>query len=379
MCRIKAEQKEIDFIYQAPQQLPLIVEADEKRLRQVLINLLGNAIKFTPVGTVTFSIERVIREQEDGADASQTSLQFQVRDTGVGMYPDQLERIFLPFEQVGDCHQKQAGTGLGLAISRKLVQMMGAEIEVISQVGVGSTFGFVLSLPASWQGDKKQEQSSVETIVGYKGSRCKILLVEDRSENRDIVCQILAPLGFEILTAEDGREGLGMARMETPDLILSDLKMPVMDGFEMIRQLRSNAQFQTLPIIALSASAYERDRTQSKECGATGFLAKPLEIGQLLEKIQNHLQLEWIYQPAAEISVSETVTPTEIPVPAREHLEKLYHLARSGFLFDLTNALDQLVAENEELEPFCQQIEAWVEVFEDKKIKEFLHQSLNHL
>ncbi len=377
MCRIKAEQKGINFIYQAPQQLPQMIEADEKRLRQVLINLLGNAIKFTPVGMVTFSIDRGIREQEDGAGDSQTSLRFQVQDTGVGISPEQLELIFLPFEQVGDHRHKQGGTGLGLAISRKLVQMMGAEIEVTSQVGAGSTFGFEIFLPASWQADGEQSQSKPRTIVGYEGSRRKILLVEDRPESRDIVCQVLAPLGFEILTAEDGREGLEIARSETPDLILSDIKMPVMDGFELIQKLREREQFKAIPIIALSASAYERDRTHSKECGATEFMAKPLDIDQLLATMQNHLQLTWHYQAAAKPKISDqTVSTSEITLPKREMLENFYNLARCGLLFELKDELDQLRSGNEALAPFCQKIATWIERFEGKKIREFLQHTL---
>jgi len=378
MCRIKAEQKGIDFIYQAPQQLPQIIEADEKRLRQVLINLLGNAIKFTPVGTVTFAIERGIREQQDGADATQASLRFQVQDTGVGISPEQLEHIFLPFEQVGNRRHKEGGTGLGLAISRKLVQMMGTEIEVTSQVGAGSTFGFELLLPASWQADREQSQSRSRTIVGYEGSRRKLLLVEDRPESRDIVCQVLAPLGFEILTAEDGCEGLEMAQSQTPDLILSDLKMPVMDGFELIRQLRSSEPFKGVPIIALSASAYERDRAQSQEYGATEFLAKPVDINQLLATMQTHLQLTWRYQAATDSEISDQAASSqEMKLPEREILENFYNLARCGLLFELKDDLDQLQESNEALAPFCQRIATWIDGFEGKKIREFLQHALD--
>ena len=377
ICRIKAEQKGIEFIYQAPQKLPQIVEADEKRLRQVLINLLDNAIKFTSVGTVTFSIERIAGKQEDRADKSEVSLRFQVQDTGVGMSPDQLEHIFQPFEQVGDyCHQ-QGGTGLGLPISRKLMQMMGAEIEVTSQVDIGSRFGFVLSLLANWQADEAQGQDRLETIVGYEGSKRKILLVEDRSENRDIVCQVLAPLGFEILTAEDGREGLEIAWSETPDLILSDLKMPVMDGFELIQQLRNSERLQAVPIIALSASAYERDRAKSKAYGATDFLAKPLEVKQFLEKLKEHLQLEWIEQKesreTAISSQSELLSAEITALPDAEVLEQISQLAKHGLYLEIEEQLDCLAANNTAYVPFCRQIEGWVDEFDGEKIQAFLY------
>jgi len=382
MCLIKAKQKGIAFIDRASRSLPPMIEADEKRLRQVLINLLGNAIKFTAKGKVTFWVECITREpvrkQGNEMDNFRASLRFQIQDTGVGMSPDQLEQIFLPFEQVGDRRQQQAGAGLGLAISRKLVQMMGAEIEVSSEVGVGSCFGFVLSFPASWQADREQGQSSSKTIMGYKGSRRKILLVEDCLETRDIVREVLAPLGFDLLIAEHGQAGLERARSETPDLILSDLKMPVMDGFEMIQQLRNSEQFQSVPMIVLSASVYERDRIQSQKCGATDFLAKPLDIDRLLATLQTHLQLTWQYrEEATDSTIPEpAVSSPEMLLPEWKILEQLYSLAKCGLLFELKDNLEQLQADNEALLPFCQQITTWIEKFEDKKIREFLQHAL---
>jgi len=379
MCLIKAEAKGIDFVYQTPQQLPHLIYVDEKRLRQVLLNLLGNAIKFTAVGTVTFSIEILVRQENYGPDLFPATLRFQVQDTGTGIAATQLERIFLVFEQVGEIAQKQAGTGLGLAISQKLVQMMGTEIQVVSQVGEGSTFWLDLCIPASWKADERQVQTIPRRIVGYEGEMRKILLVEDRAENRDIVCQVLTPLGFELLAAEDGRQGLELAQTEQPDLILSDLRMPVMDGFEMIRQLRDREQFRTLPIIALSASAYERDRAQSKNCGATDFLAKPLDMQQLLETIQTYLHYQWIYQHGdAEPAhpTQQEVTPDMI-LPDWDCVETLYNFARSGFLFEIQDKLAQLVADDATLTPFCQKLGIWVEEFAIKEIKDFLQQVLD--
>jgi len=381
MCRIRAEHKGIDFIYQIPQPLPRLIYADEKRLRQVLINLLGNAIKFTAVGTVTFSIEILVRREDHGPDLFPATLRFQVQDTGTGIAATQLKKIFLVFEQVGENAHKQAGTGLGLAISQKLVQMMGAEIQVISQTGQGSQFWFDLCLPVSWQADEQPVQAIPRTIVGYEGRMRTILLVEDRLENRDIVFQVLTPLGFEVLAAEDGCQGLELAQAEQPDLILSDLRMPVMDGFEMIRQLRNREQFRTLPIIALSASAYERDRAQSKDCGATDFLAKPLNMTQLMATLQTQLHLEWKYQEER----TETAIPkrgiltSDIMLPERDTLEDLYTLARSGFLLEIKDELVRLESKHEQFGPFCQHIAVWLDQFEGKKIQEFLQQSLDSL
>ena len=377
MCRIKAEQKGIDFIYQNSQQLPNVIYADEKRLRQILINLLGNAIKFTHAGYIHLSVELLAREENQLAEFSQVSLRFQVEDTGVGISSEQLDKIFLAFEQVGSNTQKQEGTGLGLAISRKSIEMMNSKIEVKSQLGKGSTFWFDLSLPACWREDERREKTGMQTISGYRGRTRKILLVDDCRETLDLMGSVLNALGFETLAAENGCEGLEIARQEVPDLILCDLKMPTMNGFEMMQRLRKIHQFQELPVISLSASAMASDRTKSEECGATDFLTKPLEIEPLLEKLQNYLQLEWIDREAekkteARVLDSE-IFPPKMEIPETEILEKIDRMAKNGFFFEIEEELEKLMKNDEKLVPFCRQIEKWIEEFEGEKIQTFLH------
>ena len=373
MCRIKAQHKGIEFIYQEKEQLPTVIYGDEKRLRQVLINLLGNAIKFTSSGEVTFSVEVLNKEsnqnKEKDTELSPTTLRFQVEDTGVGMVPEQLEKIFLAFEQVGETNQKQEGTGLGLAISQKLVGMMDSEIKVESELGKGSTFWMDISLPAYWNDKKEISQTKTKVISGYQGSRKKILIVDDRQENLEIISNVLAPLKFAIVTAENGQQGLEVAKEERPDLIISDIKMPVMDGWEMIEQLRGDPQFQDVPVIVISASAMISDRNQSEEHGATDFLPKPLVIENLLTKIENNLDIEWIYGEAEE---EAEIVISDMAIPERDILEKLYNLAKSGLLFDIKDELALIVASNEEFIPFCQEIGKWVDKFDNKKIQEFL-------
>ena len=376
MCRIKAQQKGIDFIYQEKEQLPTVIYGDEKRLRQVLINLLGNAIKFTPSGKVTFSLEVLSKEikgdKEKTKELSSTVLRFQVEDTGVGMNSEQLKKIFFAFEQVGENNQKQEGTGLGLAISQKLIGMMASEIKVESELGKGSTFWFELPVPAYWHENEEiaqTRQTKERAIIGYQGETFKILIVDDRRENLDIISSVLTPLNFVLVTAENGQQGLEAAQKKRPDLIISDIKMPVMDGWEMIEKLRNQSQLQDMPIIVISASAMMSDRTQSEEYGATDFLPKPLVIEDLLTKIENHLDIKWVYQEAEE--KTEIVT-SDMAIPKQDILEKLYNLAKSGLLFDIKDELTLIVASNEEFIPFCQEIATWVDKFDSKKIQEFL-------
>ncbi|MEL7227254.1 MAG: ATP-binding protein, partial [Cyanobacteria bacterium J06576_12] len=201
MCKIRAEQKDVDFIYQASARLPEGVIVDEKRLRQVLINLLSNAIKFTDRGSVTFQVDVASVSEQ------QAKVLFQIIDTGVGIANDDYDKLFESFEQVGGSKKQSEGTGLGLAISQRIVQMMGSKIEVKSQLGQGSEFAFAIALPlaSDWVAQPNQ-LTEAEQIVGYEGPRRQILVVDDRWENRAVLSHLLEPIGFEIVEAEQGAE-----------------------------------------------------------------------------------------------------------------------------------------------------------------------------
>jgi len=378
LCRHKAEQKGLSFIAQVPLQLPSIIYADIKRLRQILINLLSNAIKFTHVGSVRVSIEILAQQEKQQTGFSHATLRFQVEDTGVGISSEDIKKIFLAFEQVGNPAQKQEGTGLGLAISRKLLALMDAKLEVTSQLGEGSTFWFDVSIPACWTKNEQPFNLQSNAIIGYQGHTRKILAIDDIQETLEIIDHILTPLGFELIVADNGREGLAIALEQTPDLILCDLKMPMMDGFEMMRQLRRHQEFQQLPIIVFSASAYNRDRLESEACGATDFLAKPLVIEQLLEKLENHLHLEWIYQnnSVETFIVQEKFIHPKMAIPEQDILAKIYQLAQAGLFFEIEEQLEYLGENNKIFIPFCQQIEVLIDQFDSEKIKLFLKKYL---
>ena len=203
----------------------------------MLLNLLGNAIKFTEDGGVTFKVDEV---KVDEVNDNMHKIRFQVEDTGIGISPEQLKNIFSPFEQSGNSKSNAEGTGLGLAISQKIVEIMESSIHVNSDIGKGSTFWLDLNLkPAIEKIDWSQinQKNTQRKIIGFTGGNRTILIVDDKWENRTILVKLLEEIGFKIIEATNGQEALELTAKDRPDLVVTDLVMPVMDGFEMIRQI----------------------------------------------------------------------------------------------------------------------------------------------
>jgi signal transduction histidine kinase/ActR/RegA family two-component response regulator len=288
LIRIKAAEKQLTFLTDCSDNLPPALLVDEKRLRQVLLNLLGNAVKFTPQGLVQLHIQRM----DDGLQVGMARVRFSVQDSGQGIDPKDQQRIFEPFEQAGDSRSRAAGTGLGLAISRQLVRLMGGELRLRSEVGVGSQFWFELNLPLG-QELPAQTVSTLPRMVGYEGPRRRILIVDDVAANRCMLNDLLQPLGFDTVEAADGQEAIQQVESQHPDLILMDLAMPVMDGLEATRHLRAQATHAQLPIIALTAHASSAHHRQAMEAGATDFVSKPFDSQDLLAKLGTCLSLDW--------------------------------------------------------------------------------------
>ncbi|HEY9654562.1 MAG TPA: ATP-binding protein, partial [Crinalium sp.] len=279
ICRIRADQKGIDFLYDPDPQLPEGLFADEKRLRQVLLNLLGNAIKFTDSGSVTLKVTVMENaEMEHPAEPSTRRIKFQVEDTGVGIAPDQVDKIFQAFEQVGEQQRQAEGTGLGLAISQRIVQLLNGRIQVKSQPGVGSAFWFEVELAIATDWAQQNSLTTGKQMIGYEGQRRSILVVDDRWENRAVLVNLLEPLGFQLTEAENGQIGLEKIRQSQPDLVITDLAMPVMNGFELLKQVRGAKDLQHQKIIVSSASVAQADQQMSLDVGGDDFLAKPGEV-----------------------------------------------------------------------------------------------------
>lgn len=362
---VRAEQAGLSFLYEPDPDLPIMVRGDEKRLRQVLLNLLSNAVKFTEKGTVTFHVGYNPITTEQG------TFRFRVSDTGRGIPEEKLEEIFLPFQQVGEHSRQHEGTGLGLAITKKLVGMMGGAMDVSSTVDKGSTFLITLELPTVE--DVAPATSDFErTIIGLKGAPKRLLVVDDKWENRAILVNMLAPLGFELREAADGRECLAKANEQRPDLIFMDLVMPVMDGLETTRRIRQSTDLKDIIVILSSASAFEFNRQDALSAGCTDFLPKPIQAAELFKQLQLHLNLEWEY---ASDSVQEDSGQTEdglLVPPPREELATLMELAKGGKIMAIRSRLTTIEQLGDEYKPFVHDLRRIVKGFDMNQLTKFL-------
>jgi signal transduction histidine kinase/CheY-like chemotaxis protein len=392
--RMRAEQKKISFTFSPLSTLPTGLHADEKRLRQILINLLGNAIKFTKQGGVTLKVGYVASEEPStNATVPNNSLpvsprpkiRFQVEDTGIGIAPEELGKIFLPFQQAGDPNYRPEGTGLGLSITKRLIELMGGQLYVESVLGKGSTFWIELELLPATKGIFKEVLEKPTVIIGYQERQAKIqiLVVDDQQENRTVVASLLSPLGFEVVEARHGQEGLEKARKRLPDLILSDLVMPVMDGFEFIRQLRKWPELQEVPVIVMSGSIVEKGA--QGEVGYNAAISKPIRAEVLLECLQLHLGLTWVYEQ--EKPVPEDLTPQQVDlVPAEEahpvglsatQAEAFFVLTEMGDIAGMIEYADNLEQEDKQLEPLAKRIRQLAEEFETDELSKLAKQYLD--
>ncbi|GAB4523922.1 MAG: hypothetical protein Tsb0014_01960 [Pleurocapsa sp.] len=377
ICQIKAEQKGIDFTYEKDDQLPLGIEADEKMLRQVLMNLLSNAIKFTEQGGVTL---RAITKNPSTEGVHR--LRFEVEDTGVGMEPEDAEKIFLPFEQVGSVEKQSEGTGLGLAISQQMVKMMGGELQVTSQLGKGTTFWFEVELKETSNWTEQSHITLQGKVIGYQGEKRKVLVVDDRWENSSVVVNLLEPLGFEMMEAENGQEGLEKAIEWQPDVVITDIAMPIMDGYELLKELRQSSKISSdLVTIVSSASVFASDRQKSIDAGANDFLPKPLQVDNLLKSLQKHLQLEWIYEEQSAVSKKDqesviAAQTGEIVPPTTEDIALLHDLSRKGLINNLLEEIERIEQIDPKFLPFTQQLRSLAKGFKLKQIRTFIEQYL---
>ena len=354
MTQIHAQQ-EIKFNYEFSSDLPDAVNGDEVRLRQVLVNLLGNAVKFTKQGQVQFNVS-----------CQNHRIHFQIQDSGLGIAAESIDTIFEPFKQAGH-NTFTEGTGLGLPISQRFVKMMGGKIKVNSTLGEGSCFEFSVSLPEAidWQSEHIQKQQ----VIGFKGSPRKVLIVDDKVSNRMVLVSLLKPLGFEIQECENGLQSINLAQRFLPDVIIMDLLMPVMDGLEAMREIRKISALEQTIIIGASASAFDKDRSNCFNSGCDDFVIKPIQVDELLKKLGIHLELEWQYEEA--VSLVKTDNQQTMTVPPIDSIRSLHQNIINGEIDAISEQAAQLMRQAE-YQAFAQKLQQLADEFDLDQLEAFI-------
>ncbi|MDJ1182971.1 ATP-binding protein [Roseofilum casamattae] len=298
MFQLKANDKGLQLLLEPAENLPRYIRTDEVKLRQILINLINNALKFTQQGGISIRVSQQSPLGKEGKEGEQpTTLQFEVEDTGAGIAPEELDKLFEAFTQTASGKQAQEGTGLGLSISRKFTQLMGGEMRASSRVGEGTTFSFEIQCLEVDAADVEALNAQRRIIALEPGQpRYRLLIVDDKPVNRQLLIHLLSPLGFELREASNGKEAVEMWEQWEPHLIWMDMRMPVMDGFTATQKIKATTQGQATAIVALTASVLEEERAVVLSAGCDDFLRKPFRDEQIFNALEQHLGVRYVYE-----------------------------------------------------------------------------------
>ncbi|MCF2947966.1 ATP-binding protein [Paraglaciecola aquimarina] len=367
MFEMIAAQKGIEFHYKPCANLPDFVATDKQRFRQILINLISNGIKYTNKGSVTLKIS--YRNQVAN---------FSVIDTGVGISEANQELIFKPFEQIRNNHtQAIGGTGLGLTISRSLAELMGGEITLTSTLGKGTTFNLRLMLVAL-ANNKNTPEHTKQNVIGYTGESQVILVVDDDPNQRQLMSDLLKPIGFNVLQAADASTGFGILANNKVDLVLLDVRMPETDGWHMVEQIRKQAY--KIPVLMISANARDADASLSAKGYHNGYLAKPVNLDALLGKIGELLPVQWQYLTDESISladpkqVNQSEDVSDKPLAGAEQYQALTALAEIGYLSGFNQELAKITEKYTIPADILSQLSEYVELCNFPQIIKFLEE-----
>lgn len=338
MLRLQAQEKNLQLIFERAPEVLQYVRTDEMRLRQVLINLLNNAVKFTKEGGVCLRVSAAQGQQSGGsrtmkADNGERMIRFEVEDTGAGIDPEELDALFEAFVQTKSGQESQEGTGLGLPISRKFVQLMGGEMGVTSEVGRGTVFKFDIRIRTADAADIRTRQAERRVIsLEPDQPRYRILIVDNKENNRRLLIKLLNPLGFELREACDGQEALEVWKEWEPNLVWMDMRMPVMDGYEASKRIKATTKGQATAVIALTASTFEEEREVVLSAGCDDFLRKPFRESDIFDMMGKHLGVRYVYdKPSAKAGEHKVNNGQEVLTPA----------AFSALPYDLLDNLEQ--------------------------------------
>jgi PAS domain S-box-containing protein len=393
MFRLRADDKGLQLILDRADNVPRYISADEVKLRQVLINLLNNAMKFTKKGSITLRIASCELQIEPPPPPSQEgkfeigSLKFEIEDTGPGIAPEELDNLFEAFVQTKAGREAKEGTGLGLLISQKFVQLMGGDIHVESEVGRGTTFMFAIHIGVIAAETIETKQSSRHVIALEPDQpRYRLLIVDNKRDSRQLLVGLLKPLGFELREATNGQEAIEIWKKWEPHLILMDIRMPVMDGYEATKRIREletrNSKLKTdiqhpassiqhSVIIAVTAISFEEERTAVLSAGCDDFLSKPFKEADIFDLMHRHLGVRYIYDKDVQQPVSPAeaemsmLTPAVFEALPPELLANLEHATITNDITMIASLIDQIRAYDATLADMLAQL---IDNFEYMKI-----------
>ncbi|PSB05097.1 ATP-binding protein [Merismopedia glauca] len=347
MLSLKAESKGLKFTIQRSPDVPQYIKTDDKKLRQILLNLIGNAIKFTTYGSVTLRVRLGEKSEVSTSTSSVTSqksevrinqqeftqIEFEVEDTGPGIAPEEIDTLFTAFIQTDIGKQLEEGTGLGLPISQKFVELMGGKINVTSVVGQGTVFEFDIQVESS-KIAKIHPHKSTKRVIGLKPNQpeYRILVVDDRWENRQLLLKLLEPIGFQVKEASNGLEAVELWQNWEPHLIWMDMRMPVMNGYQATMEIKSHLKGQATVILALTASTLEQEKAVVLSAGCDDFVRKPFHEAEIFEKMAHYIGVHYIYQEihweeSAESAKVEHLTAEALAMMPDEWLLQLSEAA----------------------------------------------------
>ncbi len=362
MFYLRANSKNLQLLVERSSNLPEHISTDESKLTQILINLLGNALKFTEEGGVILRIDFRPTSKVAGLEVKTLNyLHFEVEDTGVGIAAEEINKLFVPFEQTEAGRKSQQGTGLGLPISEKFVQLMGGTLSVKSTESRGTTFSFDIVIDIIQDPNLIYETRRHSRIIGLEPDQpeYRILAVDDRAESRLLLIKLLSSLGFQVGEASNGQEAVEVWKMWSPNLILMDMRMPVMDGYEATKVIKSYPQGASCPIVALTASAFEEERAEILAAGCDEFLRKPFREDILLEAIGKHLNVRYVYEDSngsvfdsnsdtkAKKASGEKLTSASLSIMSQEWLDRLLEAAEQVDNKELFELIEQIPSEYE--------------------------------
>lgn len=322
--QFQAESKDLNLTTEIAPEVPQYIVADRSKLEQVLINILGNGIKFTETGSVTLKVKSELKEI--------TKIYFEIADTGPGIHPEEIDNLFTPFYQTETGIKSHEGTGLGLSIARKFVKLMAGNIEVISNLGKGTIFKFDIAVEISDRSNISQEKLT-QKVIGFKDEekQYRILVVDDRPDNRQLLVELLTSVNLEVKEAINGKEAIDIWKSWQPDLIWMDMRMPIMDGYEATKKIKSLLKDRQTKIIALTASSFEEQKAIVLAAGCDDFVRKPFLEQDIWETMARHLEIEYIYHKTAVKEQNNEIpfklTSESLKVMSPEWVAKLHRAA----------------------------------------------------